>query len=164
MNAKPTVLAVSLALGIWGTTLADTPVVIDEAKIRTIITDAGYGDPILIEQDADLWRVKSLDSDSGEEVTLFVSEEGKVLGAAEVARTRVTTVTEPATVSTSVSEAVTEATVADTVMDAGFHNVHDIDYLEDGGVWKAEADDITGEDFELHVDAATGRIIHVEDD
>jgi hypothetical protein len=161
MKSKPTILALSIGLALCGTTLAETPVVIDETKIRTIVTEAGYGDPILIEQDAELWRVKSLDSGSGEEVTLFVNEEGKVLGAAEVARTRITTVTEtpqPA------SEMVTEATVADTVMDAGFHNVHDVDYLDEGGVWKAEADDITGEDFELHVDAATGRIVHVEDD
>jgi hypothetical protein len=49
-------------------------------------------------------------------------------------------------------------------MNAGFHNVHDIDFLDSKGVWKAEADDITGEDYELHVDATSGRIVHLEDD
>ena len=32
------------------------------------------------------------------------------------------------------------------------------------GVWKAEADDITGSDFEVHVDAKSGQIVHIEDD
>jgi uncharacterized membrane protein YkoI len=147
-------------LGLYGTTLADTPVVIEETQIRSIVTDAGYGDPVLVVQEDDLWRVTSQDGETGEEVTLFVTPEGDLVGAADVARTRIATVTEAA----PSSEPVTEAVVADAVMQAGFHNVHDIDYLDDNGVWKAEADDITGEDFELHVDAATGRIVHIEDD
>lgn len=44
------------------------------------------------------------------------------------------------------------------------NNVHDIDYLGGQGLWKAEADDITGEDFELHVNPETGMIVHIEDD
>jgi hypothetical protein len=49
-------------------------------------------------------------------------------------------------------------------MNAGFRNVHDIDYLDSRGLWKLEADDISGEDYELHIEPNTGRIVHIEDD
>ena len=57
-----------------------------------------------------------------------------------------------------------EGDVANVLREAGYDNVHDIEYLDDRGVWKAEADDARGEDFELHVDATTGEIVHFEDD
>ena len=45
---------------------------------------------------------------------------------------------------------------------AGWANVHDIDW--DDGVWKAEADDANGRDFEVRLDPKTGRIIGTEKD
>lgn len=45
---------------------------------------------------------------------------------------------------------------------AGWSNVHDIDW--DSGVWKAEADDANGRDFEIRIDPKTGRIIGTEKD
>ena len=45
---------------------------------------------------------------------------------------------------------------------AGWSNVHDIDW--DDGVWKAEADDANGRDFEVRLDPKTGRIIGTEKD
>ena len=160
MNAKQTLLALTLGLGLWGTSLAETAVVIKEPQVRTIITDAGYSDPVLIEQDGDFWRARSLDDRSGEEITLFVTPEGKLVGAAEVVQARIATVGERQPASTPVTEAV----AAKAVRDAGFHNVHDIDYLDGKGVWKVEADDVTGEDYELHVDPTNGQIVHIEDD
>jgi hypothetical protein len=47
---------------------------------------------------------------------------------------------------------------------AGYHDIHDIDWLKRRGVWKAEARDRTGNDLEIHVDPLDGRILHVEDD
>jgi len=47
---------------------------------------------------------------------------------------------------------------------AGYHDVHDIDWLSKRGVWKAEARDATGDDREIHVDPQDGRILHVEND
>lgn len=47
---------------------------------------------------------------------------------------------------------------------AGYTNVHDIDWLDHRGVWKAEARDATGDDREIHVDPIDARIVHVEDD
>ncbi len=167
MTLKQTVLAVSLGLALTGSAMAET-IVITEPEVRTIVVKEGYGDPILVERDGKMWRVKSIDNTSKGEVTLFVNDEGKVLGASEVARLRITETTTTTTKTTTTPAVkptpVTEATVATTVMNAGFHNVHDIDFLDSKGVWKAEADDITGQDFELHVDATSGRIVHIEDD
>lgn len=64
----------------------------------------------------------------------------------------------------SATTTITEGDVSNVLREAGYDNVHDIEYLDDRGVWKAEADDATGEDFELHVDATTGEIVHFEDD
>lgn len=47
---------------------------------------------------------------------------------------------------------------------AGYHDIHDIDWLSRRGVWKAEARDRSGDDLEIHVDPLDGRILHVEDD
>ena len=46
--------------------------------------------------------------------------------------------------------------------EAGYHNVHDLSRR--GDVWKAEARDASGDDREIHVNAMTGAIVHVEDD
>lgn len=47
---------------------------------------------------------------------------------------------------------------------AGYTDIHDIDWLENRVVWKAEARDASGDDREIHVDPIDARIVHVEDD
>ena len=47
---------------------------------------------------------------------------------------------------------------------AGYTDIHDIDWLSNRGVWKAEARDATGDDREIHVDPIDARIVHVEED
>lgn len=164
MIIKQTMLAVSLGLVLSGSVLADT-IVIHEPEVRTIVTKAGYSDPALVERDGTLWRSQTTAHDSTAPVTVFVNEQGQILGAADVSRTRISgTSTTITTTTATKAEPVTEQTVATIVTNAGFHNIHDIDLLEHKGVWKAEADDITGADFEIHVDATSGRIVHVEDD
>lgn len=169
MTLKQLVIAVSLGLTLAGSVAAET-IVINEPEVRTIVVKEGYGDPISIVREGDYWRAKSIDASNKREVTLFVTAEGKVLGAAEVVRGRITKTT--TTTTTTVTPAapapapkpVTEAQVEAIVINAGFHNVHDIDMLNTTGVWKAEADDSAGEDYELHVDAMSGQIVHIEDD
>jgi len=141
-------------------------VVIGEPEVQAIVVEKGYRDPVVIGREGELWRVKSYDGDDAE-VTVFVNEQGEVLGAADVARTRITETTTTTTTTTEepAAKPVSQpASVATIVRDAGFHNVHDIAYLDNRGVWKAEADDITGSDFELHVDPNTGMIVHIEND
>jgi hypothetical protein len=61
-------------------------------------------------------------------------------------------------------ERIDKTDVAAVLHGAGYHNVHDIDWLSNRGVWKAEARDPSGDDREIHVDPYDGRIVHVEDD
>ena len=158
MNAKHGILAVTLGLVLAGAAAAET-IVLAEPEVRTIVTKAGYGEPVVIKRENELWRVRSL-SPAGQEVTIFVDETGKLLGASDVARTRITTTT---TTTTKVApKPIAAADVNIVLAEAGFHNVHDVSLSN--GLWKAEADDITGEDFEIHIDANTGLIVHVEDD
>ena len=167
MNLKQLVIAVSLSLSLAGSVTAET-IVINEPEVRTIIVKEGYADPISVVRDGDMWRVKSVRTNSPGEVTVFVDSEGKVLGAADVVRTRITKTTTTTTVTPTTPvpapAPVTESAVEAIVINAGFHNVHDIDMLDRKGVWKAEADDSAGEDYELHVDAMSGLIVHIEDD
>ena len=159
MNSKHGILAAALALGFAAAVGAET-IVIAEPEVRTIVTKAGYAEPLMIKRDDTFWRVRSLNP-AGQEVTLFVDANGKVLGASEVARTRLVTTT--TTTTTTPAPAPIDATSVTSVLtDAGFHDIHDVSLKN--GVWKAEADDITGDDLEIHVDATTGRIVHVEED
>ena len=160
MITKTTLLAVSLGLSLAGAVAAET-IVLAEPEVRTIVTKAGYAEPVRIIREGDLWRVRSV-APAGEEVTVFVDANGQLLGAADVARTRIETTTTTTTTAVPAPAPLDEGSVTSVLVDAGFHNVHDVDL--DGGVWKAEADDITGEDFEVHVDASSGLIVHVEDD
>lgn len=172
MNIKHSLLAGTVGICMGAAVASADTIIVKEPQVRTIVTEAGYGEPLLIQREGDLWRVKSTDKNGNTNVTLFVDQQGNVLGAADVARTRVTqtttttetTTSEPGAVASAPQEFVTEAAVASIVADAGFHNIHDIDFLDNRGVWKAEADDVTGEDFEVHVDAMSGNIVHVEDD
>jgi hypothetical protein len=59
---------------------------------------------------------------------------------------------------------ITKEDVHAVLAGAGYHDIHDIDWLDHRGVWKAEARDPTGEDREVHVDPIDARIVHVEDD
>lgn len=169
MTRTQLVVAVSLSLSLAASVAAET-IVISEPEVRTIVVKEGYADPVSVVRDGDMWRVKSVRTNSPGEVTVFVDAEGKVLGAADVVRTRMTKTTTTTTVTPTASvpapppAPVTESAVEAIVINAGFHNVHDIDMLDRKGVWKAEADDSTGEDYELHVDAMSGLIVHIEDD
>jgi hypothetical protein len=57
-----------------------------------------------------------------------------------------------------------KSTVRAVLAANGYTDIHDIDWLETRGVWKAEADNRLGDDREVHVDPIDGRILHVEDD
>lgn len=167
MKLHHKVLTVALGTALAGTTLAETTtittVTIDEPEVRTIVTEAGYRNPVLVEHEGDLWRVRSVNTDSDEEVTLFVTSDGRILGASDVFELHHDHV-DKVHLDELATQPVSESTVPLIVMNAGFHNVHDIDYLAGKEVWKAEADDISGEDYEIHVDERTGRIVHIEDD
>ena len=59
---------------------------------------------------------------------------------------------------------ITKEDVRLALSDAGYYNIHDIDWLSSQGVWKAEARDMSGDDLEIHVDPIDARVVYVEDD
>jgi hypothetical protein len=63
-----------------------------------------------------------------------------------------------------VGEKISKNDVRAVLAGAGYHDIHDIDWLSHRGVWKAEARDPYGDDREVHVDPLDARIVHVEDD
>ena len=63
-----------------------------------------------------------------------------------------------------VGDKIDKTDVAAVLHGAGYHSVHDIDWLSNRGVWKAEARDPSGDDREVHVDPYNGAIVHVEND
>jgi hypothetical protein len=181
MKLRHSILTSTLVVALVGVGCADrTPVLVQqepevrtivthvqEPEVRTIVTNAGYGEPVVVVRDGDLWRVESVDNDSHAEVTLFVNEEGEVLGASDVARKRIaakSTTTTTTTTTTEPERLTQPASVITVIRGAGFHNVHDVEFSERQSVWIAEADDITGDDFELYIDPETGHIVRIEED
>jgi hypothetical protein len=59
---------------------------------------------------------------------------------------------------------ISKETVHAVLADSGYYDIHDIDWLDNRGVWKAEARDASGDDREIHLDPYDGSIVHVEDD
>jgi hypothetical protein len=165
MNKRILITMMATTMVASGMAIAETTTItISEQDARTIVTGAGYGEPVLVTQDGDLWRLQSMDKASNEEVILFVNGEGKILSAGDVVELRLANKQPTTVIRTEVKTPVTKETVALVAMNAGFRNVHDIDYLDSRGLWKLEADDISGEDYELHIEPNTGRIVHIEDD
>lgn len=59
---------------------------------------------------------------------------------------------------------ISKETVHAVLAGSGYYDIHDIDWLDHRGVWKAEARDASGDDREIHLDPYDGSIVHVEDD
>lgn len=163
MKLKHIVISISIGLALSLPVAAET-IVIAEPKVRTIVTEAGYGEPVLIEREGELWRVQSMDKGGEEKLTIFVNPQGQILAPAQVVESRILSTTTTTTTIENLPEPLTPNSVKQIVMNAGFHNVHDVDFLDGSGVWKVEADDIGGDDYELHIDPNTGMIVHIEDD
>lgn len=122
-----------------------------------IVTEAGYAEPDVIVKHGEIWRVKTQKA-TGQIVTLYVTPEGEVIGAARAASDYELKVVEKPDSET----AYTPEDVKQVLTEAGFYNIHDVDMQN--GTWKAEADDASGEDYEIHIEAASGKIVHIEDD
>lgn len=76
MTRKQLVVAVSLSLSLAASVAAET-IVISEPEVRTIVVKEGYADPISVVREGDMWRVKSVRTNSPGEVTVFVDAEGR---------------------------------------------------------------------------------------
>ena len=115
-----------------------------EPQVRALLAEKGYT------------RVDDLDFEDGMWETDATSANGK----------RVDVLINPATGDIKASRLVSNLTENDVkakLTAAGYSEVHDVDF--DDGMWKAEAERASdGDDREIHLDAATGKIVYEEDD
>lgn len=135
------VMASSTALAQSQQPAADT---LTEPQVRALLTERGYTD------------IDDLDFEDGMWETDATSANGK----------RVDVLVNPATGDIKADALVSNLTENDVkakLTAAGYSEIHDVDF--DDGMWKAEAERASdGDDREVHLDAATGRIVYEEDD
>lgn len=128
------------ALMVAGLAFAQDPVrdTMTEAQIRTSLEAQGYTNINDVKFKDGAWKADARSAD-GNRIDLRVDAvTGKVYPETQVAN-------------------LTKADVQAKLAAAGYLNVHDLEFRN--GVWEAEADNESGKDFELRVDAATGDVI-----
>ncbi|GAA4796499.1 PepSY domain-containing protein [Lysobacter hankyongensis] len=109
-----------------------------EAQVKAMLEAQGYTRINDVKFKDGTWKADARSAD-GNRVDLRVdAATGKVYPDTQVA---------------NLSKADVEAKLAA----AGYVDVHDLDFRD--GVWTAEAENDSGKDFELRIDAATGHII-----
>lgn len=182
MNRKSLFIALALGLAALGGA-ASAESLRTETEVRVLLTDEGFIDVANVQLENGMWVAEGIDA-TGAPVTLridpvsskVVSEVREITApATTVTRTtRITRTTTPAPAPEVIREVVEvpvpvtraspmsadEATAL--LRAAGYHDIHDLSYR--GGKWKAEAEDPSGDDREVHLDAFSGAIVHVEDD
>ena len=123
--------------------LAQSQDTMTEPQVRALLTENGYTNIDDIEFDDGLWKADATSAD-GKRIDVRINPaNASIMTNALVSR-------------------FSEADIRARLTDAGYTDIHDVEF--DDGVWKAEADNNVGNDVEIHLDAATGEIIHVEND
>jgi hypothetical protein len=178
-------LALSLGAPAWAA--------LTSIEARALLESRGYADVSALALEQGQWVGRATDAD-GQRVAVSVGVEDREITATVPASSTTTTVTTttserpgstPQTVIVEktieypavreaivvqqkvlvpVGEKIDKTTVAAVLHGAGYHDVHDIDWLATRGVWKAEARDPSGDDRELHISPYDGAIVHVEND
>jgi len=133
-------VAVSPAIAHQTQAAADT---LTEPQVRAILAENGFT------------RIDDLDFEDGMWETDATSADGKRVDV------RVNPVSGDILVEKLVST-LSEADIKAKLAAAGYSKIHDVDF--DDGMWKAEAEESNGNDVEIHLDANTGQIVHVEND
>jgi hypothetical protein len=147
MRTRNQLLALSLALAFSGAALAqaapaNTGTPLTEADVRALMTEQGYTEINDVEFKEGVWTADGKSAD-GNHVEVKVDASGKIIPDAHVAK-------------------VTKDQVIIMAQEAGYKNVHDVDF--EGGVWKVEAEMADGTDVELKMDPDDGHILGSEQD
>ena len=123
------------------TTKATSPMT--EADVRALMATEGYTKVNDVHFKEGVWTADAKSADGNHVEVKVDSATGKIIPDEHVAK-------------------VSKDQVIIKVQDAGYTNVHDVDF--EGGVWKVEANDSAGADVELKVDPQDGHILGSERD
>lgn len=111
---------------------------ITEAQVKSTLEAAGYTNINDVKFKGGAWKADARSADGNRVDVRIDASTGKIYPETQVA---------------NLSKADVEAKLAE----AGYHHVHDLEFRN--GVWEAEAENESGKDFELRIDAANGDII-----
>jgi hypothetical protein len=190
MNTRTTLIAAALGACLCGSAVAAS---LTAVEALDLLEDRGFHDISMLKLSNGEWVGTAID-EAGEPVTVSVDALDREITTAVAGNSTVTTVTttkserpgsspqtvvvektiEPPMVRQEIivqekvvvplGDRIDRTDVAAVLHGAGYHDVHDIDWLSGSGVWKAEARDPSGDDREIHVSPYDGAIVHVEDD
>ncbi len=114
-----------------------------EPQVRALLTEKGYTRIDDLDFEDGMWETDATSADGNRVDVRINPANGEVMAEALVSN-------------------LSENDIKAKLAAAGYSKVHDVDH--DDGVWKAEAERADGNDVEIHLDAKTGEIIHVEND
>jgi len=123
------------------TTKAASP--LTEADVRALMATEGYTGVNDVKFKEGVWTADAKSADGNHVEVKVDAATGKIIPDEHVAK-------------------ISKDQVIVKVQDAGYTNVHDVDF--EGGVWKVEANDSAGADVELKVDPDDGHILGSERD
>jgi uncharacterized membrane protein YkoI len=146
-NFRKQSLALALTLAFAGAAFAqaappNTGSPLTEADVRTLMTDQGYTEINDVKFKEGVWTADGKSAD-GNHVEVKVGPDGKIIADTGVAK-------------------ITKDQIIIKAQDAGYKNVHDVEF--EGGVWKVEAEMADGTDVELKMDPDDGHIMGSEQD
>jgi uncharacterized membrane protein YkoI len=147
MQIRTQLLALSIALAFSGAAFAqavpaNTGSPLTEADVRAALANDGYSEINDVEFKEGVWTADAKSAD-GNHVELKIDSDGKVIPDKNVAT-------------------ISKDQVIIIAQEAGYKNVHDVDF--EGGVWKVEAERADGTDVELKMDPNDGHILGSEAD
>ena len=147
MHIRNQLLALSIALAFSGASFAqavapNTGSALTEADVRALLVNQGYTEINDVEFKEGVWTADGKSAD-GNHVEVKVDNTGKIVPDTGVAT-------------------ITKDQIIVMAQEAGYKNIHDVDF--EGGVWKVEAETADGTDVELKMDPNDGHILGSEAD
>ena len=147
MRIKNQILALAITLAFagsaWSQAVApNTGSALTEADVRALLANQGYTEVNDVEFKEGVWTADGKSAD-GNHVEVKLDNTGKVIPDTGVAT-------------------ITKDQIIIKAQEAGYKNVHDVDF--EGGVWKVEAETADGTDVELKMDPNDGHIMGSEQD
>ena len=147
MRIKNQILALAVTLAFagsaWSQAVApNTGSALTEADVRALLANQGYTEVNDVEFKEGVWTADGKSAD-GNHVEVKLDNTGKVIPDTAVAT-------------------ISKDQIIIKAQEAGYKNVHDVDF--EGGVWKVEAEMADGTDVELKMDPDDGHIMGSEQD